>query len=136
MYYLDSCICIDLLRGKLPSTFELMRNSDPRLFGIPAVVEAELRTGAAKSAHPAENRFLVERFLAPFARIPFDGRCAVEYARIRAQLESAGQKIGPSDLMIAATVLANGATLVSMNIREFKRVPGLSLECWDEVKIR
>lgn len=83
----------------------------------------------------AENRLLVERFLAPFACVSFDSRCSVEYARIRTHLELGGQKIGPNDLMIAATALANGATLVTMNTREFKRVPGLTLECWDEVEI-
>ena len=134
MYYLDSCICIDLLRGKLPATLAVMRASDPRLFGIPAIVEAELRTGAEKSARPEENRLLLERFLVPFARIPFDERCSVEYARLRASLEREGEAIGPNDMLIAATALANGAVLVSKNIREFRRVKGLSLECWDDIE--
>lgn len=135
MYYLDSCICINLMRGRLPVTYKMMRASDPRLFGIPAVVEAELRTGAEKSARPEESRLLLERFLVPFARIPFDARCAMEYARVRASLEASGERIGSNDVLVAATAMANGAVLVSANIREFKRVKGLSLECWDEIDL-
>ena len=70
MYFLDSDVCINLLRGRLPLARQLMRQSDPRLFGIPAVVEAELRTGARKSVRAQENQLLLERFLDPFARIP------------------------------------------------------------------
>lgn len=135
MYYLDSCVCINLMRGKLPTTHELMRASDPRLFGVPAIVEAELFTGAAKSAQAEKNRLLVEQFLVPFARIPFDIRCAIEYARIRSELEQQGNCIGPNDLLIAASALANGAVLVSENIREFKRVSGLQLEYWDDIEL-
>lgn len=72
MYFLDSDVCISLLRGRLPLARQLMRQSDPRLFGIPAVVEAELRTGARKSVRAQENQLLLERFLDPFARIPFN----------------------------------------------------------------
>lgn len=135
MYFLDSDICIELLRGRLPYAYELMRQSDPRLFGIPAIVEAELRTGARKSDHPQKNMLLVERFLAPFARIPFDSDCAREYAKARARLGRTGQSIGPNDLLIAATALAQGATLVTRNVREFSRVDGLEIEDWAEVDL-
>ena len=122
MYFLDSDVCIELLRGRLPLTCQLMRQSDPRLFGIPAVVEAELRTGARKSVRAQENQLLLERFLDPFARI-------------RAQLEAEGRVIGPNDLLIAATTVARGATLIAGNVREFQRVPGLDVESWDEIEL-
>lgn len=132
MFLLDSDVCIELLRGRLPLVRDLMRASDPRLFGVPAVVEAELRAGARKSDRPRENLLLLERFLDPLARVPFDSDCAVAYARIRAQLERAGRPIGPNDLLIAATAVARQATLVTNNVREFKRVEGLDLEVWGE----
>ena len=135
MYLLDSCICIDFMRGKLPTGYEVMRNNDPQLFGIPTIVEAELRTGVLKSEKPRTNRLLLESFLAPFRIIPFDSRCAIEYARIRASLEAAGQKIGPNDTLIAAIAIAHGAVLVTNNTREFERIEGLDLESWHEIEL-
>lgn len=135
MYLLDSCTCIDFMRGKLPTGYQVLKSSNPRLFGIPAVVEAELRTGAQKSSKPKTNRLLLESFLAPFQLVPFDSRCAIEYAKLRAYLEKRGQKIGPNDTLIAATALAYGAVLVTGNTREFERIPGLDLESWHEVEL-
>ena len=66
--------------------------------------------------------------------LPFDSDCAREYGRIASLLERSGKKIGHNDLFIAATALANNAVLVTNNMDEFKRVPGLSLECWYEMK--
>lgn len=135
MYCLDSDICIELMRGRLPYICELMQNSDPSLFGIPAVVEGELRTGALKSRHPKKNTLLVERFLAPFKSVPFGRAAAISYGKIRADLEAQGMKIGPNDLLIAATALSAGSTLITHNVREFTRVKGLSVEDWEEIEL-
>lgn len=133
MYFLDSCICIDFMHGKMPNVRDFLHKSDPKLFGIPTIVEAELLTGAARSAKPHQNRFIVETFLEPFASIPFDSRCAIEYAHIRAYLKGKGIKMSASEMLIAATALANGAVLATNNIKEFERVPGLLCESWYEV---
>lgn len=133
MYFLDSDICIEILRGRLPETYALMKKASPKLFGIPAVVEAELRTGAQKSDHSKKNTLLLETFLVPYQRIPFDSECATAYAKIRTWLERAGTPIGPNDMLIAATAFAHNATLVTRNTREFCRVEGLEVENWDEV---
>ena len=133
MFLLDSCVCIDFLRGNLKKGYDLMSKSDPRLFKIPSVVQAELLLGAAKSNNPDTNRFFVEQFLLPFDILPFDSRCAREYASIRSYLEKEGKKIGPNDLMIASIARAHNAVLVTHNMREFKRVPGIELEDWAEV---
>lgn len=135
MYFLDSDTCIELLRGRLPYARAIMEKSDPALFGIPAIVEAELRTGARKSDHPRKNALLVEQFVAPLKSVPFDRECAIAYAKIRAHLERKGNKIGPNDMAIAATAVAHGATLVTNNTREFLRVPGLDLESWAEAQL-
>lgn len=135
MYLLDSDICINLLRGKLPHTFKLMRNSDPRIFGIPTVVEGELRTGALKSGNPQKNKQLIENFLAPYKSVPFDQAASVAYSEIRAALERHGDSIGPNDLLIAATAVSRGATLVTGNLREFGRVEGLDAENWEEIDL-
>ncbi|WP_251231400.1 type II toxin-antitoxin system tRNA(fMet)-specific endonuclease VapC [Adlercreutzia aquisgranensis] len=136
MYILDTCICIDLMRGKLPGTLKVMESCNPKQFAIPAVAVAELEFGIQKSARPQETRRATERFLAPFAIAPFDERCARAYGAIRNQLRLDGTPIGPNDMMIAATALALQATLVTRNVREFKRVKGLAIEDWEEVDFR
>ena len=124
MYLLDTNILIDISRRKLNAAYELLLNSD---------VKAELLLGAEKSMQPEEERLKVESLLLPFEIIPFDETCAAHYAKIRADLERKGLTIGGNDYLIAATALARGAVLVTNNVDEFKRVPGLSLECWEEI---
>ena len=62
--------------------------------------------------------------------VPFDDADAAEYARIRHELETAGQAIGPYDLQIAAICVRHGFTLVTSNVGEFSRVQGLVIEDW------
>ena len=50
------------MRGRLPSAYEIMRHSDPRQFGVPAIVVAELNYGIERSKKLKENRLLTERF--------------------------------------------------------------------------
>lgn len=135
MFFLDTCVCIEFMRGKAPYMYALLKECDPRLFKISAVVQAELLLGAEKSANPEKNRLLVDRFLIPFEIVPFDAAMAREYATVRAQLEQKGHVIGPNDLLIAATARSRNATLVTHNVNEFKRVPGLKLEDWAEVEL-
>jgi tRNA(fMet)-specific endonuclease VapC len=63
--------------------------------------------------------------------LPLDDDAAAAYGRIRADLERIGRPIGPNDLMIAAIAIANDATLVAHNIREFGLINGLSLADWE-----
>ncbi len=133
MYLLDSDVCIELMRGNLPSVRKVLEHTSPRLIKIPSIVRHELTCGALKSTHPEKNLLLTETFLAPFETLPFDARCATAAARIRAELETQGMKIGPDDLLIAGTAQAYESVLVTNNVREFKRVEGLSLETWAEI---
>ena len=105
MYFFDSDVCIEIMRGHLPRAQEIMRKSSPDLFGVPAIVEAELLYGAENSNNPEEGRYFVESLLSPLHIIPFDSRCAACYARVRADLKRRGCIIGPNDLLIAATAL-------------------------------
>jgi tRNA(fMet)-specific endonuclease VapC len=97
---------------------------------ISAVVKAELLYGAEKSIKRDENRLKILSFLAPFEVIPFKGMAIEYYARIRSDLEKAGTLIGPNDLFIAATVLADDGVLITNNAKEFNRVHGLRLDNW------
>ena len=62
--------------------------------------------------------------------LPFDEEAAPHYARVRAELERRGRPIGDADLRIAAIALARDLTVVTANVREFQRVPGLRVENW------
>ncbi len=93
------------------------------------VTAAELRFGAAKSG---SSRLLarVEALLRRMPILPLDVPVDAEYGSIRAALEAAGRPIGPNDLLIGAHARALGATVVTGNIDEFRRIPGLSVENW------
>lgn len=74
----------------------------------------------------------LSRLLRPMQRLAFDAACAEHAARIRAELEAAGTPIGPHDTLIAATALRYQVALVTRNVREFSRVPGLRCVNWHE----
>ena len=62
--------------------------------------------------------------------LPFEDQAAIEYGKIRAYLERQGKPIGPLDMLIAGHAKAEGLTLVTNNVKEFERVPGLKVENW------
>lgn len=128
-FLLDSSVCIPVLRNRAG----LEKLPDPALTGIPVIVAAELWTGVKKNerSHPHHARRL-ESFLGLFQLCEFTIEAALHYAEIRAALEAKGKSIGPLDLLIAAQAGSLGATLVTANAREFKRVPGLSIFAWPE----
>jgi tRNA(fMet)-specific endonuclease VapC len=93
------------------------------------VVAAELAYGVAKSGS-TRNRQALDLFLAPLAVLPFDEAALWTYGDLRADLERKGTPIGSLDTLIAAHALSLQATLVTNNIREFERGPGLLLDNW------
>ncbi len=76
------------------------------------------------------NGAKVELFLSRLASLPFTPETAKRYGTLRASLEKAGKTIGPADLLIAATALEHGLTLITRSDREFGRIPGLAVEVW------
>jgi tRNA(fMet)-specific endonuclease VapC len=96
---------------------------------ISVVTEAELRFGAVKSGR-ASDWTLVAGLLERIQILDFTSHEAEFYARVRAELELAGRPIGPQDTFIAAHALAQNLVLVTNNVREFRRVPGLKVENW------
>jgi tRNA(fMet)-specific endonuclease VapC len=98
---------------------------------VPAIVSFELEYGFAKSARPEANRRLLATLLARgFDQPAFDLEDAAEAGRIRAALERLGTPIGPYDYLIAAQARRRGAVMVTLNRREFDRVPGLVVTDW------
>ena len=93
-------------------------------------VVAELRVGATKSAKPTENAAKVASFIKPYAVLWPDSNITDHYVAIRCALEAKGQCISEADLWIAATARSRGDVVVTNNVDEFRRVPGLVVEDW------
>jgi tRNA(fMet)-specific endonuclease VapC len=129
IYLLDTNTCIYAIKRR-PEVVNRLQSGSPDDFGVSAITVAELRFGATKSSRPKQTRESVDAFLKPFEILPFGDEAANEYAEIRLALERAGRPIGERDLLIAATAKARGITVVTHNLREFSRVPGLSVEDW------
>ncbi len=102
----------------------------PREIGVPTIVIYELEAGIANSTSPEKRRRQLTELLAAVTVLPFGTAEAQQAARIRVELERAGEPIGSYDILIAATALAHGGRLATRNVKEFGRVPGLSLEDW------
>lgn len=106
-----------------------LRRTKAAQVALSVVTEMEIRYGLAKN--PALRIApLVEEFLAGVSILPLTSDVAAHYARARADLEARGTPIGPLDLMIAAQGLALKATVVTTNLKEFRRVRGLRCEDW------
>ena len=131
MYMLDTCVCIEIMRGNLNVAKARISEDGFSNYAIPSIVAGELWTGVHKSKRVHENSSLLKNFLAPFEIVPFDTLCSEKYGEVRAYLETNGSKIGNNDTMIAAVALSHNATIITNNIKDFSRVPGLKVECWE-----
>lgn len=87
--------------------------------------------GAMRSRDPDAALSAQQSFLRRFISFAFDDECAAAYAEIRAALATMGKPIGPNDLLIASIAIANELALVTRNVEEFGRVPGLMIEDWE-----
>lgn len=128
-YLLDTNLCIRVIRDR-PSGLRPRFNAEASGLCISDVVLYELLYGAEKSAKPAENRQVVERFVARLTVLPYDSSAAAHTADIRANLERRGVPIGAYDLMIAGHARSRGLVVVTGNLQEFNRVEGLRSEDW------
>ncbi len=129
-YCLDTNCIVSCLRGRSARIMNRLRAIPASEVRLPMQVLAELRLGAEKSAKPVENRRLVDDFVKPFAVLWPDEGVLEHYVSIRCALEAIGKNIGEADLWIAATARANGDVVITHNIDEFTRVPGLRVEDW------
>jgi tRNA(fMet)-specific endonuclease VapC len=128
---LDTNICIYLIREKPRSILERFKGHAVGDIGISVITLAELEYGVSKSGKPAKNKDALDQFVAPLDVVAFDRSAAATYGKLRTTLEKKGQSIGAMDLLIAAHALALTVRLVTHNVREFGRVPGLRVETWE-----
>ena len=133
MYFLDANDAIGVMTRRAPhlaARIEAELAIATPLY-VSVVVLYELKYGARKSAFPERNLARLDDFLASVSAIvPFDADDASEAGEIRAHLENKGTPIGPYDVLIAAQARRRGAALVTLNRREFDRVPGLIVTDW------
>ncbi len=129
-YLLDTDVCIYLIKKRPSSVLEKLHACRAGDVGVSAVTVAELRYGASKSQRSKQNHEALDQFLAPFELVAFDNGAATTYGEIRAHLEKTGDPIGPLDMLIAAQARNLGVTLVTNNVREFRKVKGLKIEAW------
>jgi tRNA(fMet)-specific endonuclease VapC len=129
-YLLDSNILIAAIKGTHRPLLNRLAGMAPSRLFLSALTEAELLYGAEKSRHGARARAALDIVTAGMTPLPFDADDGHPYARIRAALERKGASIGPMDLLIAAQAVARDLVLVTDNLREFRRVPGLHCENW------
>lgn len=128
-YLFDTNVLSDLLRqplGSLAARFRVLQGDE---FCTSIVVACELRYGVVKRGSSKLLR-KVEELLGQIDVVPLESDVEFHYAEIRAELERKGLPIGPNDLLIAAHCRFLGLTLVTRNVREFQRVPGLAIEDW------
>jgi tRNA(fMet)-specific endonuclease VapC len=129
-YLLDTNICIYALKNRPPEVLERLEAVGRGAVALSVITVLELRQGAEKSQRVAENHSRLDFFLSPIKILPFDEEAAVVAARIRAHLERRGTPIGDLDTLIAAHAIARDLILVTNNLQEFERVPGLKTDNW------
>lgn len=128
-YLLDSNILIAAMRGHADVKRGLYQ-IDSAAVALSSIVLGELLVGVGKSRLTAKSRAALESVTAKLNVVPVNADVSKAYGKIRSELELAGRPIGANDFWIAAQAVAFEMILVTDNIREFERVPGLQLENW------
>jgi len=128
-YMLDTNLCIYIIKNRPATVLASLRAREAAGIGLSSICVAELFFGVRKSGSE-KNLLALRHFLEPLEIADFDPAAAEAYGGLRDTLERQGTPIGPLDTQIAAHALSLGVTLVTNNLREFSRVPGLPLENW------
>ena len=128
-YLLDTNIVIYTMKERPQKVKKQFKRHEGQMC-ISVVTLGELIFGAEHSQQVERNLADIEAFSARLAVLPFDNNAAYHFGQIRAALYKAGKTLGPYDLMIAGHARSLGLILVTDNVKEFKRVPGLLLENW------
>ena len=129
-YMLDTNICIYIIKEKPKKVFDKFHTLNIGDIFISSIALAELEYGVEKSNYTERNRLALAGFLSSIEILSFSEKAAGEYGKIRVNIERKGNIIGAYDLMIGAHALSENITLVTNNMKEFKRIPNLSLQNW------
>ena len=127
-FLLDTNAAIALMKGH-PTVLSRLRQYRPADFGMPSIAAHELYYGAFRSHRSIDNATRVDAL--QFEVIDFDREDARRAGEVRAHLAAIGAPVGPYDALIAGQALARNLTLITHNVREFARIPGLRIEDWE-----
>jgi tRNA(fMet)-specific endonuclease VapC len=128
-YMLDTNICIYVIKNR-PAGLRERFDQLAEALCISTITLGELLYGVEKSARRSQNLQAVEEFTARLEVLPFSVKAAAHFGQIRAELARVGLLCGAYDMQIAAHARSEGLTLVTNNVREFQRMPGLRLDNW------
>ncbi len=128
-YLLDTNILSDLVRNPQGAVAEQITKAGEHSVCTSIIVAAELRYGAIRS-NSAKLAERIDLVLSALEILPLEIPSDLQYASLRHHLTRQGTPIGPNDLLIAAHALANDLTVITANVGEFSRVPGLKVENW------
>lgn len=131
-YMLDTDACIALIKHRPEGMRNRLIHLAPDEVGVSSIVTAELWFGVSRSQKKRRNKEALNDFLNYITVLDWPGAAAPLYGNIRSMLRKKGTPIGAMDLLIASHSLFLEAILVTNNMREFERVPGLRIENWEE----
>src|SRR5947209_15209827 len=128
-HMLDTNICIYVMKN-YPLDLRDKFNALAEQLCVSTITLGELHYGAEKWARGAENLTALEHFVARLHVLPFGDKAAAHYGQVRAELERTGRPCGPHDMQIAGHARSEGLIVVTNNLGEFARVPGVRAENW------
>ena len=128
-YMLDTNICIYVIKNR-PAALRERLDQLAEALCISTITLGELLYGVEKSTRRSQNLQAVEQFTARLEVLPFSAKAAAHFGQIRAELARLGLPCGAYDMLTAAHARSEGLMLVSNNVREFERMPGLRLDNW------
>lgn len=128
-YMLDTNICIYVMKTYPPELRDKF-NALAEQLCISSITLGELHYGAEKAARRVENLKAIEHFVARLEVLSFGDKAAAHYGQLRAELERAGTPRGPHDMQIGGHARSEGLIIVTSNLREFARMPGVRVENW------
>ena len=126
---IDTNIAIYTLKNRPAKVRDAFKKHNGEMC-LSSVSLGELIYGAEKSVQVERNLADIEGFAARLEVRSFDYPAAIQFGQLRADLTKSGKLIGPYDMMIAGHARALGLILVTNNVKEFNRVPGLRVENW------
>lgn len=130
LYMLDTDTCAFILRRTPEALLRRIQETPLRQQVISVVTYAELLYGVQQSSRKKVNQTAVDALVRHLTVLDWPQEAASHYARMRSDLKKKGAMIGSNDLLIAAHARAIGATLITNNEKDFRRVTELSVENW------